>query len=143
MTDSTPHRQSVPCPPFHSSLAVSKQGSIPYGLLVCYPDSVPRHGVSSEGHGATPALLSTPHARWEAYRTQDRRQILARMLGVRNRSDRGGVVCAASSSSCMVDLKTFNDSNSTPVSWHSVVGVGGGKIGEGESGSPRGLKEIL
>lgn len=65
-------------------------------------------------------------ARWEAYRTQDRRQILLRMLGVRNRSDTGGLVCAASSSSCVVDLKTFNDSNSTPVSRHSAVGGGQG-----------------
>lgn len=120
--DGTPHRtvRSVSVVP--SSLPVSEQGSVPTASSCVTPTLLLRHGVSSERRGATPALLSIPHARRAAYRTQDRRQILSRMLGVRNKSDTGGLVCAASSSSCMVDLKTFNDSNGTPVSRHSAVG---------------------
>lgn len=45
------------------------------------------------------------------------------MLGVRNKSDTGGLVCAASSSSCMVDLRTFNNNNSTPFSCHQHAGI--------------------
>lgn len=45
----------------------------------------------------------------EAHLTKDRRHILLRRMGVRNKSNRVVLVRAASSSSCMVALKPFNN----------------------------------
>lgn len=50
-------------------------------------------------------------------------QVLLRMLGVRNKSNTDVLVCAASSSSCMVALTTFNNKNNKLFSCPTVVGA--------------------
>lgn len=60
-------------------------------------------------------LLEHRHAQREAYLTKDRRQILFRMLGARSKSHMGGLIFAISSSSCMVDVKTFNNNDCSGV----------------------------
>ena len=67
--------------------------------------------------------LNVPHALWEAHLTKDRTQVLLRRLGVRNKSNTEVLACAASSSSCMVALTTFNNKNNKLFSCHTMVGA--------------------
>ena len=59
----------------------------------------------------------------EAHLTKDRTQVLLRRLGVRNKSNTEVLACAASSSSCMVALTTFNNKNNKLFSCHTMVGA--------------------
>ena len=55
----------------------------------------------------------------QAHLTKNRRQILFRSLGVRNKSNTVVFICAVFSSSCMVTLKPFN--NSKHISFANIV----------------------
>ena len=55
----------------------------------------------------------------QAHLTKNRRQILFRRLGVRNKSNTVVFICAVFSSSCMVTLKPFN--NSKHISFANIV----------------------
>lgn len=111
---------------FPSLSTLSKHSNYPRGFFMFYLRCVPRarYGLRDKRTHA-PALLSTSHARREAYLKQHRRHILLRRLGVRNKSDTSGLVWAASSSSCMMALKTFNNNinNNTLFSCRSMVGT--------------------
>lgn len=73
-------------------------------LQICpYNTVYPLTGIDSCLHD-----FNILHARCEAYLTKDSKQILPRRTGVRNKSGTEGFFCAASSSSCMTALKTFN-----------------------------------
>ena len=49
--------------------------------------------------------------------------MLLHRLGVRNKSNTEGLVCAASSSSCRMDLTTFNNNNDRLFSCHTMGGT--------------------
>lgn len=70
--------------------------------------------------------LNILHTRCEAYLTKDSKQILLRRTGVRNKSGTEGFFCAASSSSCMTALKTFNNNHHKKLlSCHAMCALGG------------------
>ena len=86
-------------------------------LKICPRNGLyPWTGIDSRLHH-----LNILQAQRETHLTKDIKQILLRSVGMRNMSRREIFFCAASSSSCMLDLKTFkNDGNKKLFSCHKM-----------------------
>lgn len=113
--------QSLP-----SLLTISKHSNYLRGFLMFYLKCVPiaRAVLLDKQNHVSPILTLLTCTVKPTYLTKHRRHILLRRLGGRNKSDTRGLVWAASSSSCMVDLKTFNDNDHDKLfSCHNVVGI--------------------